>query len=285
MEPRTISLIGAGNMGFRLGIALTEKGLPIQYVWNRSEERGEKLVKALQRNGAQTCYTQTLSDLFTSDILILAISDDAIVPMLKYLHEELTRTAPHKNPVILHTSGATPYTVFSTLEAAGYACGVFYPLMTLSRNKNVDFMEIPLLLESNDPTVRQWMSELAFALKAEYLFCDSAKRLRMHTAAVFACNFVNYILGLAFEIAGNSHTFLMPLAWETLRKAFLKTPWDVQTGPAIRGDRSTIEKHLSLLEELDLYEEAMLYRLFTEKIGQRFGCELSLEPSQKSLTE
>ena len=263
-----ISLAGAGNLAFRLAIALAENGIPIQYVWNRSPERGEKLTKALERNGSATRYTQHLTDLTESDIIILAISDDAIAPMV----ERLAREFPSQcRPIILHTSGATPYSVFRPLEEAGFRCGVFYPLMTLSRTKNVNFMEIPLLFETPDPTVRQWMADLAFALKAEYLFCDSDKRLRMHTAAVFACNFVNYILGLAFEVAGNSHTFLMPLAWEMLRKAFLKTPWDAQTGPAIRGDRTTIEKHLQLLQQLGLPEEEEIYRLLTERIAQRFN--------------
>lgn len=269
---RKISILGAGNMGFRLGIALAENGCCIEHVWNRTAERGEKLAKALQRNQSNASYTNQLSDLYNSDILILAVSDDAITPLIDRLlaaFAPLRENNPHC-PIVLHTSGATAYSVFEPLLQAGYRCGVFYPLMTLSRTKNVNFMEIPLLFETEDEQVKQWMSEIAFALKAEYLFCDSAKRLRMHTAAVFACNFVNYILGLAFEVAGNSHTFLMPLAWEMLRKAFLKTPWDAQTGPAIRGDRTTIEKHLQLLKDLNLPEEEELYRLLTERIAQRF---------------
>lgn len=269
----SLSILGAGNMGFRLGLALTEAGETVEYVWNRTEDRGQKLVRALRANGSEARFTPRLEDLAGSEILILAVSDDAI-PLLV---GELARILPQAgdssaaSPLVLHTSGATSYDVFRPLTEAGFRCGVFYPLMTLSRNKNIDFKDVPFLFESPDPRVRDRMAELAFRLRSEYMFCDSAKRLRMHAAAVFSCNFVNYILGLAFEVAGNSHTFLIPATLEMVRKSFLKTPWETQTGPAIRGDRHTVEKHLALLHELGLKEEEEVYRLMTQRISERFG--------------
>ena len=136
-------------MGFRLGIALAENGCCIEHVWNRTAERGEKLAKALQRNQSNASYTNQLTDLYNSDILILAVSDDAITPLIDRLlatFAPLRENNPHC-PIVLHTSGATAYSVFEPLLQAGYRCGVFYPLMTLSRTKNVNFMEIMIETE------------------------------------------------------------------------------------------------------------------------------------------
>jgi len=81
-------------------------------------------------------------------------------------------------------------------------------------------------------------------------------------------NFVNYITGLAFDLSKPNHMFLMPLAIETIRKAFLyEHPSLVQTGPAIRGDDETIEKHLSLLIDNSPHKE--VYKLITEYIKQK----------------
>lgn len=87
----------------------------------------------------------------------------------------------------------------------------------------------------------------------------------MHVAAVFVSNFVNYMAGLAYDISAPNQMFLMPLAVETIRKAFLfGHPKEVQTGPAVRRDFATIERHIELLKELP--EHLEVYKLITNNL-------------------
>jgi hypothetical protein len=46
-------------------------------------------------------------------------------------------------------------------------------------------------------------------------------------------------------------------------------PKDVQAGPAFRGDRQTIEKHVQILEKYPQIRK--VYEAMTESIGKSFG--------------
>jgi predicted short-subunit dehydrogenase-like oxidoreductase (DUF2520 family) len=84
----------------------------------------------------------------------------------------------------------------------------------------------------------------------------------LHVAAVFVSNFTNYMLTSGKEIsdkAGYSFELLQPLIIETINKAITAGPVASQTGPAVRYDLNTIEKHSELLsfspELKNIYKE------------------------------
>ena len=88
---------------------------------------------------------------------------------------------------------------------------------------------------------------------------DSARRAKLHLAAVFACNFANHMYALGEQIArsaGLDFGVLKPLVRETAEKALdAASPADVQTGPAVRHDLATQVRHLRLLgDDMQLKE-------------------------------
>lgn len=266
-----ISFVGAGNVALRMSLALAEKGFRISRVFNRNPGHRDSLVKALCRNGCDTLPAVSLGDLFCSDMVILAVSDDAIAGIVDSLAEEAAGYMGEGHPAFVHTSGATSIDVFRPLTDLGFSSGVLYPLMTLSRGKNVEFKDVPLLIESSDETTASVLDSMATALGSEHYFYSSQDRLKMHVAAVFTCNFVNYILGLAFPIVQHDHPLLIPSTLEAVRNAFLKTPAETLTGPARRGDMETVRKHLELLERLGLDEQKEVYEFFTRKILDKYA--------------
>ena len=80
----------------------------------------------------------------------------------------------------------------------------------------------------------------------------------LHLAAVFICNFTNHMLTQGKSLAqrsGFSFEELKPLIQETFMKAMEEGPENSQTGPAIRNDINTLDKHLELLSfDRDLQE-------------------------------
>ena len=265
----TISIIGAGNMAFRLSLALINAGHTIDWILNRTPAHGEQLVKALKSHGSSAKFTTSIDDILHSQVIIIALSDDIISETAIRLNEALTASMSPSKPFVFHTSGATEIAELAPLALSGIHYGVLYPIMTLSKAKEINFCEVPFLLESADSQAKEVLVEIVSSLKCEYIFCDSTKRLRMHCAAVFSCNFTNYILSLAFEIAGDIPTFLIPATIEMVRKSFLINPDKVQTGPAIRGDVKTMEKHLKLLKEMNLPEEEEIYKIISKNIPNR----------------
>ena len=263
-----IAFAGAGNVAFRFSLALQEKGYNISYVYSRTERSRDKLVRALQANGAGTQAAGDYRTLARAAVVFIAVSDDAIESVVREMAEQLT--GMENLPAVVHTSGATDISVLRPLEEADCRCGVIYPLMTLNRNKNVDFKDVPLLLESTSRELMPILDSIASDLGGEHYFYSSEDRLKMHLAAVFTTNFVNYILGLAFPIVQHDHPLLIPGTIEAVRNAFLHTPASTLTGPARRGDMMTIRKHLDLLQNMGMTEQEEIYRLFTDKILEKY---------------
>ena len=259
----SISIIGAGNVAFRFALAFQAAGHSINGVCSRNLEKADKVVRALKKHRSNAVAVSDYNSIPHSDILVIAVSDAAI----KSVAEQISKYSD-RFEIIVHTSGATDMSVLS--EAGIANCGVFYPLMTLSMNKDLDVKLVPFLLESATDKGREILSSLATSLKAEYNFYSSQKRLQMHTAAVFATNFINYMLSMAYDIAHPDFTFLLPSAIESVRKAFLHTPYKAQTGPALRRDEQTLNKHISLLKEMGLHEQARIYEILSGGIMDKF---------------
>lgn len=270
MKP-DIAFVGTGNVAFRFSLALQEKGYDIPHIYGRTEKNRDRLVKALRANGSDTAPALSYSDLLGDGIIFITVSDDAIETVVRSMAEEFSAAAGHgKMPAVVHTSGATDTAVLKPLSDIGCRCGAVYPLMTLNRNKNLEFKNVPLLLEAMSPELGPELEAIAADLGGEHYFYSSEDRLKMHVAAVFTTNFVNYMLGLAFPIVQHDHPLLIPSTIEAVRNAFLHTPESTLTGPARRGDTMTINRHIALLEKLGLKEQEEIYRLFTDRILEKY---------------
>ena len=271
MEKRKyrISIVGTGNVAYRLSMALNSAGMEILYIMGRNSDEASKLAYILNKpeNGKPQGQrdiqaTSDIARLFESEIVILAVSDNSIGELAEMIFNH--RESSADTITLLHCSGACEISLLKKFKNHG----VLYPLMTLSKTKPVDFGLIPFFLESSNSNVKEQLTNICFSLKSEFRFTDSSERLKLHLAAVYVSNFVNHLTGLAFDLSKPNQMFLMPLAIETIRKAFLyEHPSLVQTGPAIRGDFETMEKHLKLLEKLPLHKE--VYEVITSQIIKR----------------
>ena len=109
---------------------------------------------------------------------------------------------------------------------------------------------------------------LAEKISKKVYYADGELRRRMHVAAVFACNFTNHMFTIADDLLrkdGLSLEVLHPLLQETVRKAIEGNPADGQTGPAVRGDKAVMEKHMSMLPP----ELAEMYSMISQSIYSR----------------
>ena len=142
----------------------------------------------------------------------------------------------------------------------------FYPLQTFSKNKEINFREVPICLEAEKETDFQLLNIVAQSV-SEKVFCiDSNQRKSLHVAAVFVCNFVNHLYQIGNEICEENKVpfeILHPLILETANKITALSPKEAQTGPAKRNDTKTINAHLNLLTNETQKE---IYKLLTKSI-------------------
>jgi predicted short-subunit dehydrogenase-like oxidoreductase (DUF2520 family) len=260
-----IVLVGAGSVAIHLGLALKHAGFKVESVINRSPERGKVLAKKLDAH-----YLADFASLNNPDLVILAVSDDAI-PLIA------AQLAGRSFPVV-HTSGTVSK---DALSLTGTDYGVFYPFQTFSVSNAVDFSKVPICIDSSNPAFTNRIEQLAFSLSHTVCRIDDKKRRILHLAGVFASNFSNYLYAIAEDIlAKNDIPFelLFPLIQETAVKIQTIAPLEAQTGPAKRGDVSTIQKHLQLLQnEPDLLE---LYKAFTDNILKTYSHQTSTSEIQ-----
>ena len=231
-----ITLIGSGNVATHLAAALKNAGHSIVQVYSRTMQNAALLayhVKAEAIDDLKSINTDT-------ELFIIATKDDAIGPIAEQLSVY--------QKIMVHTSGATD---LYSLLAFSDNVGVFYPLQTFSKTKEVDFRNVPLCIEAKDEAIAKTLEQLAQTISNEVYPIDSEKRKVLHLAAVFACNFPNYLYTIAKQIIANQgldFELLRPLIQETAEKVQSADPATVQTGPAIRNDEITMAMHRQLLE-------------------------------------
>lgn len=248
-----IVCIGSGNVATHLAKAFKAKGARIVQVYSRNILNANILAKETD--------AIAISDLIElnreADLYLVAVKDDAIAAVA----HELSGV----NGMVVHTSGATPMSVLSDAGIQNY--GVFYPLQTFSKSRDLDFSNVPLCLEGGNTEALDRLKSLAEILSPLVYAIDGEKRKILHLSAVFACNFVNHLYHLGSEILQDHQIgfeLLRPLIMETAEKVQTALPIDVQTGPAVRDDQETMKRHVSLLENRPDLQE--IYKFLSKSI-------------------
>ncbi len=276
-----ITLIGAGRVAKHLGPALYKAGHRFGQVYSRTLAHASDLAVVL---GAEA-VNQPSAIKPGADLYLCALSDDALTAVLDGMMSGIltalrvvTATSTEQtdpslsvsdrwaNPMLVHTAGSLP---LSVLAPYTNRAGVLYPMQTFSSNRAIDLTFLPCFVEATDGVTMQVVSDLAADISNAVNPLGSEQRLTLHLAAVFASNFVNHLYGVAgrlLEEEGLDFSLLLPLIDETAAKVHDLTPYEAQTGPAVRNDLLVMNKHLALLRTHP--ERAALYKLLSEHIYQ-----------------
>jgi len=245
-------MIGSGNVSTHLAAALKNAGHRIIQVFSPNIGHASLL--------AYHVGAEAIDDIrhinAETDLYIIAVKDSAIADVAKQL-------AGHQR-FMVHTSGATDLQVL--LDVTSQA-GVFYPLQTFSKEKELDFRTVPLCIEGADEAIAKLLIELGQTISNNIYPVDSVQRKILHLSAVFACNFPNYLYYVAQKLLAKNEldfNLLKPLIMETAEKVQRQFPAVVQTGPAVRKDEQTMSAHLQLLED-DVFLQT-LYQLLSEGV-------------------
>ena len=213
------------------------------------------LLKALLQAGHEvvSVNSRTLEELpLEADVYILSVKDSALQDVIR------NAVKGREGQLFVHTAGSMSMDLFKGC-CARY--GVLYPMQTFSLDREVNFREIPLFIEGDDPRIRA----VAESLSAHVYELSTADRRYLHLAAVFACNFTNHCYALAADVLaqkGLPFDVMLPLIDETARKVHELHPTDAQTGPAVRGDQNVMDAQSALLDD----RLATIYMLMSESI-------------------
>ncbi len=244
----SITIIGSGNVAHHLAKAIAASpNLELVQMAMRNIENAPIFVE-------KTKITTHFSDLKEVDLFLVAVSDDAI--------EKVISQIAKPNRLIAHTSGTSDLNICNE----NYRKGVFYPLQTFSKSKEVDFESIPICLEATNEIDYKLLEKVALSLSQSVFSISSEQRKSLHVAAVFVCNFVNHLYAQGEAICKENNidfSILKPLLLETAIKIKTVSPKEAQTGPAKRHDTVTINNHIQFLSDENQKE---IYKLLTQSI-------------------
>lgn len=249
-----ISIIGAGNVAFTLCRILKDKGLSPYCVFVRDASKIDEVRSELEVNAVSDYKT-----VIESDIVIIAVNDDSV-------SEVAANLAGYKG-LAVHTSGTMSSELLSRLPRFG----VFYPLQTMSKVKQLSFKSTPILINANNEADIALLTRLANFFSDSVYVVDDEKRKIIHLCAVFVSNFTNVMLGIGDKILkdnGLPLSIMKSLVSEMMEKCFLMSPDDALTGPAKRGDVSTLNAQTEFLS-CNYPDEAAIYKLITKYIVEK----------------
>jgi predicted short-subunit dehydrogenase-like oxidoreductase (DUF2520 family) len=246
-----IVIIGTGNTATVLGRKLKAAGHKIVQVFGRDTSAASKL--AYELGTESTNYWNVVYR--DADLYILAVSDIAI--------EEILHELQLPDKTIVHTAASVSKNI---LKNAAHHFGVFYPLQSLKKELG-HLPDIPIIIDANDDSTFQELEVLAKTISNTVVKAEDEQRMKLHLSAVIVNNFVNHLYALAESYCnseGIDFNLLLPLIKETAERLSEISPSQAQTGPALRNDRDTIEKHLELLKAYPRLKK--IYETFSESI-------------------
>ena len=256
MKPiKTISVVGSGNVAEAIALAVAEcKELQLKQIVARNPVRGRALA---EMTGAE--WAADVEQAAEADLYIISVSDRAV-------GEVASRLPMRDDTIVVHTAGSVEMDVLGER-----ARGVFYPFQTFTAGRRVDFQQVPLFVEGCDEPTTLELERVAHLLSHRVYRATSQRRREIHLTGVLACNFVNALYAMAAdrlsEREGLPFDILRPLIEQTARKAVeADHPREVQTGPAVRGDKAVTARHCEMLSADSREEE--IYKLLTEYIWE-----------------
>lgn len=255
MQPKTVSILGSGNVATILGLRFKQAGYQVLEVYSRTLENAKALANLVQAKS----YTSDLSSLNEESVLyVIAVSDDAI--------SWVVESMPKLSGVVVHTSGVQNADM---LKEKFENWGIFYPLQTFTKEKEVDFTNLPFLLTTEKTGVLDFLQQVVSDLGALSYEVKDTDKAHIHVAAVMVNNFTNHLFSLAEDYLQSQEVapeVLRALIQETFDKYQSIGSQKAQTGPAIRRDELTINKHLDLLGSTNDTTLVSLYKIFTDSI-------------------
>jgi len=244
-----IIIIGTGNVSHHICKAIEKvKNLKLVQICGRKKD--------LPKNFNQSIpYCNNLKEINKADFYIISVTDDAISKVSNELIIDI-------NSIVVHSSGSTNMDQLCKHKNHG----VLYPLQTFSKSTKTNFKDVPIIIEGSSNSVLNKIKKISTLLSKKVVICNSEQRTLIHISAVFTNNFSNYMNIIAEKILQSQNIdidILNPLIKETADKLNYLSPKEAQTGPAIRNDEITIQKHLNLLKETKYFE---IYNNLTKEI-------------------
>lgn len=243
-----IGFVGAGKVGFTFGKYLVERDMHVSGYYSRSFSSAKEAAQF-----TNTKYYEIVGELVkNSDTLFLTVPDSNIRETYNLLKE-----SDIEGKIICHCSGALSSKIFQGISQRGAYAYSIHPIFAVS-SKLTSYQELSkayFTIEGDQQYLEQ-MAAFIRELGNPVQVIATEKKAKYHAASVVASNLVIGLLeqtaillkdcGLEEDFADKALLSLFVTNCQNLeargREAAL-------TGPVERGDISTVQSHLAVLDK------------------------------------
>ena len=242
-----IAIVGAGNLGTALAIALREAGYRIESVVARA--RGNSLTRARQL-AKQTGSRAVLSaEEVKARVLWLCVPDDEIARVALLLAGRL----PAKRKIVFHSSGALGSETLEPVRRKGAAVASVHPLMTFVKGSRPSLVGVSFAIEG-DPVAVRAARGIVRDLGGESYAISQKEKNAYHAWGTFASPLLTALLATAEQVAGLAGVTrkaargrMLPILLQTVKNYGAVGAAAGFSGPIVRGDVETVRRHLEVL--------------------------------------
>lgn len=261
MKP-SFAIVGCGKVGTALAVQLKACRYSPVSVISKSTVSAQALARKLGLENAESSPGQIMAE---ADIVFITTPDGEIQGACSQIALE---NGFKKGAIVLHCSGALPSTILETARDRQAAIGSLHPLQSFA---TIDMAKSPfegiVISVEGDPAAVETGKKIASDLKAICFVINTEAKTLYHAAAVVASNYLVTLQGFAFALlkeAGiaskDAYRVLAPLIQGTLANIEKVGIEKALTGPIVRGDAATVQKHLEAIQQ-QVPELEALYKM------------------------
>jgi predicted short-subunit dehydrogenase-like oxidoreductase (DUF2520 family) len=254
-----ITIVGAGSLAASLAVSLHEAGYRIEAVIARNQLASLRRAQALARKTGTRSRTIADGEI-PGEIVRFCVPDSEIARAAR----NLAAKADWNKKIALHSSGALTSDELSILRKRGAAVASMHPLMTFVRSSHASLVGVPFAIEGDAAAVR-FGERIVKDLKGSPYLIKKKYKTAYHAWATFASPLFTALLATAEQVATaagvSSHEArkrALPILRQTLANYASSGAAAGFSGPIIRGDVQTVERHLKTLRRTPAAREAYI---------------------------
>lgn len=246
---KDISIIGAGRLGTSLGLALSKKGYRIRALSCRTLSSAEESRQIIGEGIASTDNIETARH---GQLTLICLPDEEISKVARALANS---GIDWQKKWVFHCSGLLSSDELKPLKARGAWTASFHPLQSLAQKKTSpkQFETIYFGVEGCGQALTL-AKKIIEQLGGYLLLLQTKDKVLYHTSCSIASNYLVVLLDMATSLLKQigleekeAFHILLPLIKGTLHNVKKLNTREALSGPIIRGDQKSVQKHLEAL--------------------------------------
>jgi predicted short-subunit dehydrogenase-like oxidoreductase (DUF2520 family) len=247
----SITIVGAGSLGSSLAVSLHKAGYRVKEVVSRAKPASRRRAQLLAKRIGARVVTIGKSAI-QSEVVWLCVPDREI----RVCAETLAHSGEWKGKVVFHSSGALSSRELRALQRHGAAVASVHPMMTFVADVVPDLAGVPFAMQGSAAAVGMAKSIIG-DLGGQSFAIEEKRKAAYHAWGAFTSPLLIALLVTTERVAGQAglsrveaRRRMLPIIRQTLANYAGRGPDNSFSGPIIRGDASTLVKHLRLLRKI-----------------------------------